>query len=154
MKHYKQAFIGLLFVLMSLSALAAMTDYKHNWTDPELEARYETLTYELRCPKCQNQNVADSDAPIAMDIRDKVAEMLKAGYTDREIVDFMVDRYTEFVTYKTRVNWRTIWIFLAPALLLLTGVLALFLRTRQKVKNVDLSSEQQEAVNQLLHNDK
>ena len=154
MKPFNILLALLTSALISMGATAALTDYKYEFEDPVLQKRYDSLTYELRCPKCQNQNVADSDAPIAMDIRDKVAELLVAGYSDREIVDFMIDRYTEFVTYKTRVNWRTVWLFLAPALLLVAGVGGLYFRTRQKSKTVKLSSEQEQAVNKLLNNDK
>lgn len=154
MNHFKYRIsiaIGLL--VLATSSLAEFKDY--NWQNPELEARYEQLTFELRCPKCQNQNVADSNAPIAEDIRDKVAEMLLAGNTNKEIVDHMVDRYTDFVTYKTRINWRTIWLYIAPAALLVLGVLALVFRTRRMGnKKTVITDEQQELLDQLLKSDK
>lgn len=64
--------------------------------------RYRTLVEELRCPKCQNQNIADSNAPIAMDLRDEVYQMVEAGKTDAQIIDFLVARYGDFVLYNPR----------------------------------------------------
>ena len=66
--------------------------------------RYRTLVEELRCPKCQNQNIADSDAPIAMDMRDEIFKKLEEGQSNEQIVEFLVDRYGDFVRYKPPVN--------------------------------------------------
>jgi len=152
MRHFKLIMAACLTLFLSSVSLAEFKDY--NWQDPELEARFEELTFELRCPKCQNQNVADSDAPIAEDIRDKVVELLLAGNTNKEIVDHMIDRYTEFVTYKTRINWRTIWLYVAPAALLVLGVLALIFRTRRATSQTELTAEQQAKIDELLKSGK
>ena len=88
-----------------------------------LDKRYEALTKVLRCPKCQNQNIAGSDAPIAVDMRRKVEQQLKAGKTDREIETFMVERYGDYVTYDPPVKQRTLFLWLGP--LLFFGVMVL-----------------------------
>lgn len=79
-----------------------------------LEQRYRVLTQTLRCPKCQNQSIAGSDAPIAKDMRDRVAELLREGQSDQAIEQFMIDRYGEFVTYKPPVKPRTYVLWFAP----------------------------------------
>ena len=142
--------LSAMLLLGSVVGYAEVIDEEYIWTQPGLDVRFEQLTYELRCPKCQNQNVADSAAPIAKDIRVKVAEMLNEGYTNKEIIDFMVARYTEFVTYRTRINWRTVWLFAAPAMLFGIGVLGLLLRTRRTRPTVTLTDEQQARLDVLL----
>lgn len=88
--------------------------------------RFRELAAELRCPKCQNQNILDSDAPIAVDLREALHERLRAGDSDAEIFRYMTDRYGEFIRY--RPDWRgpTAWLWLLPALLLSLGVLGLW----------------------------
>ncbi|WLD56964.1 cytochrome c-type biogenesis protein CcmH [Salinispirillum sp. LH 10-3-1] len=93
-----------------------------DFSDPSYEGRFHTLTHELRCPRCQNQSIADSDAPIALDMRERTAQLLEAGYSDQEIVDFMIDRWGDFVTYRPRFGTHMIWII---ALIMVT-VLGLF----------------------------
>ena len=85
----------LLIPLASLNANAVIETYE--FSTPELEVRYKALSQELRCPKCQNQNIADSNAPISRDLRAIVHEQLEAGASDEEIIVYLVDRYGEFV---------------------------------------------------------
>ncbi len=92
---------------------------------PEQEARFKQLTLELRCTVCQNQNLADSDAQLAHDLRAEVHKMLMAGKSDDEIKQFMVQRYGDFVLYKPPVQTNTYLLWVAPALLLLIGALVL-----------------------------
>ena len=90
--------------LVLLLTLAASTTYAvietYEFSSPALEARYKALSQELRCPKCQNQNIADSNADISRDLRAIVHEQLEAGASDEEIIAFLVDRYGEFVRYR------------------------------------------------------
>ena len=90
----------------------------HEFDNEELLARYQSLSAELRCPKCQNQNIADSNAPIAADLRAQLQRQLQAGRSDAEIVEFMVRRYGEFVLYRPRWNRVTAFLWLTPLLLL------------------------------------
>jgi cytochrome c-type biogenesis protein CcmH len=94
--------------------------------DPSLEGRARTLSKELRCMVCQNQSIDDSDAPLARDLRLLVRERLKEGDSDRQVIDFLVARYGEFVLLKPRLSLHT-----APALLC-GGALALFLIARRR----------------------
>ena len=104
----------------------------YEFTSPELEARYHSLSQELRCPKCQNQNIADSNAPIARDLRVVLYEQLEAGATDDEILDFMVARYGEFVRYRPGVDQNTALLWGAPAILLILGAIGLAWHFRQR----------------------
>ena len=89
--------------------------------DAGQEQRFQTLTEELRCLVCQNQNLADSDAPLAQDLRQEIHDMLVAGRSDEEIRAFLVDRYGDFVLYRPALKGNTLMLWLAPALLLLLG---------------------------------
>ena len=142
--------LSAMLLVGSAVSYAEVIDEEYIWSQPGLDLRFEQLTYELRCPKCQNQNVADSNAPIAKDIRVKVAELLNEGLTNEEIIDFMVARYSEFVTYRTRINWRTIWLYVAPAALFGVGVAGLLVRTRRTKPSVTLTDEQQARLDALL----
>lgn len=113
----------LILALALLPALAQAVIETYEFSDPALEERYQALSAELRCPKCQNQNIADSNAPISQDLRRLLYEQLEAGASDAEIRDYMVDRYGEFVRYRPSFTGATVVLWLAPALLLLGGVL-------------------------------
>lgn len=93
--------------------------------DPELQTRFQDLTYELRCLVCQNQNIADSNAELAQDLRREVDRMLREGQTDDQIADFMVARYGEFVLYRPRFRPGTALLWLGPFALALIGLVFL-----------------------------
>ena len=99
---------------------------------PELEQRYYMLSQELRCPKCQNQNIADSNAPISQDLRRLLHQQLQAGSSDEEILDYMVARYGEFVRYRPRFGGVSLLLWAAPALLLLAGMVIMLLVLRSR----------------------
>lgn len=90
---------------------------------------YLQLTAELRCPQCQNQNIADSNAVVAVDMREKTYELVQQGYNRAEVLDYMIARYGDFVHYLPPVNHVTVWLWLAPGLLLVS-LLLLQLRRR------------------------
>lgn len=138
--------------LMLLGSLTFAANEVLTFDNEALRERYADLTFQLRCPKCQNQNVADSNAPISVDIRQKTYEMLHQGYSDQEIVDFMVDRYTEFVIYKPQMSVVTIWLWIVPALVLLGGLVLLIRMTRSKaiVSGEELSEEDKTRLQTLL----
>ena len=117
-------------VLFAGQALAVIETYE--FSNTELEVRYRQLSTELRCPKCQNQNIADSNAPIAQDLRKLLYQQLEQGASDEEILDYMVARYGEFVRYRPRFSGATAILWLAPALLLLIGLLVAFLTLRSR----------------------
>lgn len=99
---------------------------------PQQEQRYKKLIGELRCLVCQNQNLADSDAPLAKDLREITLSMLKEGKSDAEIATFMRDRYGDFVLYRPRFGLSTLYLWLGPFVLLLLVITALFIRLKQK----------------------
>src|SRR5688572_1581846 len=96
--------------------------------DPELEARVMHLSSELRCLVCQNQSLADSHAELAVDLKNQVREKMRAGMSDREIVDFMVARYGDFVLYRPPMKASTLALWFGPFILLIAGLAALFYR--------------------------
>ena len=100
----------------------------HDFDSPEQEARYNKLIAELRCLVCQNQNLADSNAELAVDLRRKTYEMVKQGQSEKEIAGYMVDRYGEFVLYRPPLNSNTLLLWTGPVIILLIG-LGLLIRT-------------------------
>lgn len=98
----------------------------------EEEARYKSLIAELRCPKCQNQNLLDSDAPIAADLRRKTRSLINQGKSDQEVKTYMLERYGDFVLYKPRFTPATAVLWLGPFLLLAIVVFVLLGRIKRK----------------------
>lgn len=143
--------LSLLF-LVSTGALAVIETYE--FSNPELELRYRQLSLELRCPKCQNQNIADSNAPISQDLRKLLYQQLEAGADDEEILDYMVARYGEFVRYRPRYDGVTAMLWLAPVFLLSIGILmaGLTLRNRRKsaLQPGELDAADEEQLRSLL----
>jgi cytochrome c-type biogenesis protein CcmH len=140
-------------VFVAGQALAVIETYE--FSDPELELRYRQLSTELRCPKCQNQNIADSNAPIAQDLRKLLYQQLEQGASDEEILDYMVARYGEFVRYRPRFSGATVILWLAPALLLLIGLVVAFLTLRSRRSGTpsaapQLSADEQQKLQALL----
>jgi len=115
-----KATLAILVLLVCSLARAGIEE--REFSGPEEQARYLRFTAELRCPKCQNQNLADSNAPIAADLREQLYRLLREGRSDEEIVDFMVQRYGEYVLYKPRIEPRTWLLWGGPFILLATGV--------------------------------
>lgn len=103
--------------------------------DAQQELRYQTMTQELRCLVCQNQNIADSHAPLADDLREQVRKQMAAGRSDDEIRQYMTDRYGDFVLYKPPFKWETVLLWLGPAALVLMGLIMALLRVRHRQAN-------------------
>jgi cytochrome c-type biogenesis protein CcmH len=101
--------------------------------DPALQARYVTLTHELRCMQCQNEAIADSPVDLAADLRNQVRDQLLAGKSDDEIRAWMSARYGEFILFRPRFAPRTAWLWLAPFALLVLGALISWRIVRQRV---------------------
>jgi cytochrome c-type biogenesis protein CcmH len=91
--------------------------------DPVQQQRYTALIHELRCMQCQNEALADSNVSLAADLRAQVRDLIAAGKTDDEVRDYLVARYGEFILFRPRVNLRTLWLWAAPGVLLLAGLL-------------------------------
>ena len=141
--------LTLCMLLLALPAAAVIESYE--FSERELETRYRALSQELRCPKCQNQNIADSNAPISQDLRRLLHQQLEAGDSDREILEFMVARYGEFVRYRPAFNSATAILWLAPGLLLLGGAGGLLMLLRgRKQSPAALDSDDQARLTVLL----
>ncbi|MDD5227205.1 MAG: cytochrome c-type biogenesis protein CcmH [Methylococcales bacterium] len=141
----------LCLLLLSQSVHAEIEVYQ--FTTSELELRYQTLTEELRCLVCQNQNIADSHAELAQDLRRKVYEMLNRGESNSQIIDYMTERYGDFVLYRPPFNARTLILWLAPVLTLLLGGLGFWSLLKRRKTNVDeqLSASERARIAELLH---
>lgn len=116
-----------------LASGAFAIDNDKAFDDPDLQARYEDIIEEVRCVKCQNQNIKDSNALIARDLRREIRRMLGAGMTDAQIYDFLVERYGDFVLYRPRASGKTLILWIAPALLLLGGALMIVQIVRRRM---------------------
>ena len=118
-------------VLFSASAHAVVELYKFD--DEVTQKRYQSFTEELRCPKCQNQNLAGSDSAIAGDLRRELYRLLMEGQSDKEITDFMVNRYGDFVLYRPPLKENTLLLWGLPLVLLFIGILIVaFMLVRKK----------------------
>jgi len=126
-------------LLFSLSLNLVFAEVMVYPFDNELEElRFHSLLNELRCPKCQNQSLADSDAPIAHDLREKVYELLKDGKSDQEIRDYLINRYGEFISYRPALKGGNWLLWLAPGVILLFSLLMAF-RLVSKANDVQVN---------------
>ncbi|EDK08691.1 TPA: cytochrome c-type biogenesis protein [Haemophilus influenzae] len=144
---------ALLFSSVVFSAIDAL-----NFSSPQQESDYHQLTQSLRCPQCQNNNIADSNATIAVDMRGKVFELLQEGKSKNDVVDYMVARYGNFVTYDPPMTASTLVLWIAPLLLVLLGVVFLLKRkpkVQSAVKSQDVLTDEDNArLAELLNKDK
>lgn len=148
----KVYFLSLLFPAIALGAIDVQ-----QFDNAKQESDYRTLIQELRCPQCQNNNIADSNATIATDMREKTLELLKQGKSKDEVVNYMIERYGNFVTYNPPITPATIMLWILPLLLVLGGGYFMFRRkkvTSQAVEHTEnFAKSEQERLNQIL-NDK
>jgi cytochrome c-type biogenesis protein CcmH len=145
------------FCLLAMPACAVQPD--EILKDAALESRARALSQELRCMVCQNQSIDDSDAPLAKDLRVLVRERLTAGDSDRQVIDFLVARYGEFVLLRPRLNAHTVLLWLAPFAAIVAGGIGLimFLRRRSRAElpaAPALSPDEQRRVAELLQQPK
>ena len=143
----------LALIVLLMPGLAWAEEAKPLAEDPVVEARLKHLAVELRCLVCQNQTLADSNAPLAEDLRREVREMIAKNMSDQEIIDFLVQRYGDFVLYRPPWKASTTLLWLGPFLLLIAGATGLVfaLRRRQKkLADVTLSEAEHNRVAQLL----
>lgn len=129
-RHAIVLLLSLCLLLISQFALASIDVYEFD--SPQQEAQYRALIDEFRCPKCQNQNLAGSDAPIAQDLKQKTYDMVQEGRSDAEIRSYMFERYGDFISYKPPVRPSTWILWFFPPILLLVLIAAWFWRTRRQ----------------------
>lgn len=108
-------------ILLTLASFAQAIDTDKAFDDPAMQSRYEALIDEVRCLVCQNQTIKDSNAFLASDLRREIRRLMEDGMSDAEIADFLVERYGDFVLYRPRMQGSTLFLWIAPALLLLLG---------------------------------
>ena len=152
MKMKKQCIVMMVLFFSSSFIFASPVD-TYQFKDQVTKDRYQSLVKELRCPKCQNQNLADSNSQIAVDLRAQVYDMLNADKSDGEIVNYMVERYGDFVLYRPQVSALTYILWYGPIGLLIIGGLVMFMVLRKKPNEqaeTKLSAEQQQKLQQFL----
>ena len=123
----------ILLGLLIAWSIAAAIDTGKAFDDPELQARYEKIIDEVRCLKCQNQTIKDSNAFLAADLRREIRRMIEEGMSDDEIFDFLVQRYGDFALYRPRASGKTLVLWIAPAAFLLGGGVLLFNIVRRRM---------------------
>lgn len=127
-------------------------------SDPALEARARVLSRELRCMVCQNQSIDDSEAPLARDLRLLVRERLKAGDSDRQVIDFLIVRYGDFVLLNPRVTAHSVWLWVIPFGVLFLGAVGLVARLRRggatEGFDAPLSAEEHKQITALIEQDR
>lgn len=150
-----------LIILIVLSVSEVSFSYAnvdlYEFSSTEHRTRYFSLTKELRCPKCQNQDIADSNSPIASDMRAEVHRLLEQGSSNTDIVNFMVDRFGEFVSYKPKVQPSTYLLWFGPWVLIAFGVIIIGLIVKRRsapvdARDNDLLDGTHEEVEKLLAN--
>lgn len=142
-----------ILILLAVSAICfAGVEYK-KFNDPATEQVYKVLIDELRCLVCQNQSIADSNADLAKDLRRQVYEMLNKGQSRDQIVDFMIQRYGDFIMYNPQFKAKTGVLWIAPFLFLLLGfVLVWIIANRKKIKESSILDDRQQENQQKVKN--
>lgn len=113
--------IGIVLISMLVGGLTYAIDAGNAFEDPEMQARYEKISSEVRCLVCQNQTIKDSNAFLADDLRREIRRLMLEGKTNAEIYDFLVQRYGDFVLYRPRMQGKTLVLWIAPFLLIAVG---------------------------------
>ncbi|SFR44279.1 cytochrome c-type biogenesis protein CcmH [Pseudidiomarina maritima] len=140
--------IGVAVSSWSIAYAANLETYKFD--DPKKEALFRELIDELRCPKCQNQTIGDSDAPLAKDLRDRTYMMIQQGASKQEVVDYMVARYGDFAYYRPPVKLSTVVLWLGPVVVILVGAGVILMRVRSRNNaEVELSEQEQAQLDTL-----
>lgn len=122
-------------LVLACTALAQAGVATYQFENPEDRARFDRLSQELRCLVCQNQNLADSNADLATDLRREIYNMIQKGLSDQEIVEFMVARYGDFVLYRPPVKSTTYLLWFGPFVLFAAGILIMLRLIRQRTRN-------------------
>jgi cytochrome c-type biogenesis protein CcmH len=147
--------VVLLLVLAALHSIGNAADTPFEFEKYQHEKLYKELVIELRCLVCQNQSLSDSHAPLAQDLRNEVYKMVNAGVAKQEIIDFLVERYGDFVLYKPSLKKSTFLLWFGPFILLVValGVAAVMIKNRVGPEVEELSSEQADKIKSLLQDD-
>ena len=129
-----------------------------DFSKDSLRHRYEELIEELRCPKCQNQNLADSNSPISVDLRRQIHRLLEEGKSDEEIKDYLVARYSKFILYRPLLDYSTWFLWVAPFMLIACAFTAAFIMQRKynasrrdfEVETLQISEKENDRLTRIL----
>ncbi len=154
----------IVIILLALMPASAFSIDTLKFDTDAQRLQYQVLTEELRCPKCQNQNIADSNAPIAIDLRNEVHRMILEGNNEDQVINFMVERYGDFVVYKPRFDATTYFLWLGPAFIAFLGFIIVVMNARKKrpatngnvsnaANEIELSQEEKKQLNTILSED-
>lgn len=146
---------GILLGVLWIGSASAGPVETFQFKDEATKLRFQILSKELRCPKCQNQNLADSNSKIAVDLRKNLYNLLQEGKTDQEIIDFMVYRYGDFVLYRPQLKKQTYILWFGPFAIILGFAIGLVFvlrkRSKSKTNEENLSSEEQANLDDILN---
>ena len=145
-----------LVLLLAFGSWAHAGEAKQAAESPALEARVNALANELRCLVCQNQTLADSNAPLAVDLRNQIRERMREGASERDIIGFLVERYGDFVLYRPPLKATTLLLWLGPIVLMIGGLAALYYRLarrRRERARPELTGEERARAAALLSGD-
>ncbi len=139
--------ISFVFITLSVGA----QDIPLEFEEPQLQQRYQVLIEELRCLVCQNQNLADSHAPLAQDLREEIFGMINAGQSDEEIVEFLVARYGDFVRYRPPLTGYTLLLWFGPFLILGIALVAVYRQAKtRKPDDISINAGQRAELDELM----
>ncbi|MBE3674338.1 cytochrome c-type biogenesis protein CcmH [Pseudoalteromonas paragorgicola KMM 3548] len=146
------------WLLLTLSLFVSMGAFaqqdRYQFDNNKQAILFEELTKELRCPKCQNQNIADSDAVVAKDLRDKVLVLVKEGKSKDEVIDYMIDRFGYFVHYDPPVTPATLVLWVLPVLIVIVGFGFIVIRQRKASVKQTWSSDDEMLLAKLIEQNK
>ncbi|MBH0030395.1 cytochrome c-type biogenesis protein CcmH [Pseudoalteromonas sp. SWYJZ98] len=146
------------WLLLALSLFVSMGAFaqqdRYQFDNNKQAILFEELTKELRCPKCQNQNIADSDAVVAKDLRDKVLVLVKEGKSKDEVIDYMIDRFGYFVHYDPPVTPATLVLWVLPVLIVIVGFGFIVIRQRKASVKQTWSSDDEMLLAKLIEQNK
>lgn len=149
-----KSIMTVLMIVMLVSVANARIE-EHQFDSAEQEQRYHFLIDELRCLVCQNQNLADSNAELAQDLREQVYLMIKNGDSNETIINFMVSRYGDFVLYRPPLKPKTYMLWIGPFIIFLIAIIVVmqFIRKRQQSKPADISQSDRDKIKKMLDDD-
>ncbi|WP_111976658.1 cytochrome c-type biogenesis protein [Algibacillus agarilyticus] len=145
--------LSLIISLVITASSAASPKDKYPFETIEEQRLFNQLTKALRCPKCQNQNIADSNAGVAVDLKNKTYQLVKEGKSEQYVIDFMVQRYGNFVTYQPPINSVTVWLWLIPLLIAFMLGFIVYKRSQsahQSASQTDIEQEMLEKAKAIL----
>ena len=147
MRYFIQFALLLLLIQTTFSESIEAKDFE----SPDQERRYHALIEDIRCPVCQGQSISGSNSSLAKDLREQVRQMILSNKSNKQIYQFMVDRYGDFVVFKPPLNWKTYLLWFAPLVFLVFCFIYLIRSTRVKNEIVTVSSGDVEKAKRLLN---